>query len=130
MDVTGRASERSDAVRGTRRRGVVWTPIERRHRVGPTAVHVSARKAEPVRPMRTLLAAALGISALACNSSAPTSSSPTAYRAYPHGLLGSQCGTGNTAGAPGVGDAYFPNYGNGGYDVQHYDLDLRYAPGP
>lgn len=33
-----------------------------------------------------------------------------------------------TAGAPGAGDAYFPNAGNGGYDVQHYDLDVTYAP--
>ena len=33
-----------------------------------------------------------------------------------------------TAGAPGSGDAYFPYAGNGGYDVLHYDLDLRYAP--
>ena len=31
-------------------------------------------------------------------------------------------------GAPGSGDPYFPNAGNGGYDVLHYDLDLRYAP--
>jgi aminopeptidase N len=31
-------------------------------------------------------------------------------------------------GAPGVGDAYFPLAGNGGYDVQHYDLDIRYTP--
>jgi aminopeptidase N len=30
-------------------------------------------------------------------------------------------------GAPGVGDRLFPLLGNGGYDVQHYDLDLRYA---
>ncbi len=30
-------------------------------------------------------------------------------------------------GAPGVGDRLFPTLGNGGYDVQHYDLDLRYA---
>ena len=27
-------------------------------------------------------------------------------------------------GAPGVGDAYFPTYGNGGYDVRRYDLDI------
>lgn len=27
-------------------------------------------------------------------------------------------------GAPGVGDPYFPDLGNGGYDVQHYTLDL------
>ncbi|WP_204001866.1 M1 family metallopeptidase [Virgisporangium aurantiacum] len=31
-------------------------------------------------------------------------------------------------GAPGVGDAYFPLAGNGGYDVRHYDLDIRYTP--
>jgi len=33
-----------------------------------------------------------------------------------------------TAGASGVGDAYFPYAGNGGYDVQHYDLDITYTP--
>lgn len=31
-----------------------------------------------------------------------------------------------TSGASGVGDPYFANYGNGGYDVRHYDLDLTY----
>jgi aminopeptidase N len=31
-------------------------------------------------------------------------------------------------GAPGIGDPYYPTYGNGGYDVSHYDLDLRYTP--
>lgn len=31
-------------------------------------------------------------------------------------------------GAAGSGDPYFPYAGNGGYDVLHYDLDLRYAP--
>jgi aminopeptidase N len=31
-------------------------------------------------------------------------------------------------GAPGVGDTYFPDYGNGGYDVSHYDVRLRYYP--
>ncbi len=33
-----------------------------------------------------------------------------------------------TPGAPGIGDAYYPTYGNGGYDVAHYDLDVRYDP--
>ncbi|MGS0687799.1 M1 family metallopeptidase [Nakamurella sp. GG22] len=33
-----------------------------------------------------------------------------------------------TAGAPGVGDPYFPFAGNGGYDVKHYGLDLKYTP--
>jgi aminopeptidase N len=31
-------------------------------------------------------------------------------------------------GAPGAGDEYFPGYGNGGYDVSHYDLRLKYTP--
>jgi hypothetical protein len=31
-------------------------------------------------------------------------------------------------GAPGVGDPYFPLDGNGGYDVQHYLLDVKYTP--
>ena len=31
-------------------------------------------------------------------------------------------------GAPGLGDTFFPGAGNGGYDVGHYGLDLRYDP--
>ncbi|MDN5766953.1 MAG: M1 family metallopeptidase [Humibacillus sp.] len=31
-------------------------------------------------------------------------------------------------GAPGAGDPYFPDMGNGGYDVQHYDLHLAFHP--
>ena len=30
-------------------------------------------------------------------------------------------------GSPGAGDPFFPQAGNGGYDVRHYSLDLRYA---
>src|SRR3954454_3819278 len=33
-----------------------------------------------------------------------------------------------TPGAPGIGDPYFPLEGNGGYDVQHYDLSFSYDP--
>jgi aminopeptidase N len=32
------------------------------------------------------------------------------------------------AGAPGVGDRYYRTYGNGGYDVRRYDLDVVYNP--
>lgn len=32
------------------------------------------------------------------------------------------------AGAPGIGDSYYPASGNGGYDVSHYDLRLTYQP--
>lgn len=31
-------------------------------------------------------------------------------------------------GSSGLGDPFFPNAGNGGYDVGHYDLALRYRP--
>ncbi|MEV6299363.1 M1 family metallopeptidase [Actinoplanes sp. NPDC051861] len=31
-------------------------------------------------------------------------------------------------GADGAGDPYFPKYGNGGYDVAGYDLNLKYEP--
>ena len=30
------------------------------------------------------------------------------------------------AGSPGAGDPFFPNAGNGGYDVRHYSLELDY----
>jgi hypothetical protein len=33
-----------------------------------------------------------------------------------------------SAGAPGAGDPYFPLDGNGGYEVDHYGLDLTYDP--
>lgn len=31
-------------------------------------------------------------------------------------------------GAPGAGDPYFPDMGNGGYDVSHYDIKLAFSP--
>ena len=31
-------------------------------------------------------------------------------------------------GAPGIGDSLYPNFGNGGYDVQHYNLDITADP--
>ncbi len=34
----------------------------------------------------------------------------------------------NCVGAPGAGDSYFPEDGNGGYEVRHYGLDLTYDP--
>jgi aminopeptidase N len=45
-------------------------------------------------------------------------------------MLGSGAANAGAArpGAPGVGDGYFPLAGNGGYDVGHYALDIRYDP--
>ena len=31
-----------------------------------------------------------------------------------------------TPGASGIGDPYYPEYGNGGYDVGHYDIAVQY----
>src|SRR4051812_2058198 len=33
-----------------------------------------------------------------------------------------------TPGSAGLGDPMFPNAGNGGYDVQNYNLTLDYSP--
>jgi aminopeptidase N len=41
----------------------------------------------------------------------------------------SSAGADFVKGAPGAGDPFFPRAGNGGYDVRHYRLRLRYAPG-
>jgi aminopeptidase N len=35
---------------------------------------------------------------------------------------------GSGIGSAGLGDPYFPGYGNGGFDVGTYDLAIRYAP--
>ncbi|OIJ67940.1 M1 family metallopeptidase [Streptomyces mangrovisoli] len=33
-----------------------------------------------------------------------------------------------TPGADGIGDSYFPQLGNGGFDARHYDLSVAYDP--
>ncbi len=49
------------------------------------------------------------------------------------GLVGASNLTAHAApvfspGAPGAGDSYFPDMGNGGYDVSHYDIRLGFDP--
>ncbi|MFJ3672006.1 M1 family metallopeptidase [Streptomyces sp. NPDC090106] len=43
-------------------------------------------------------------------------------------LAGCDGGVRGTPGGAGVRDPYFPKAGNGGYDVEHYALDLDYVP--
>lgn len=43
-------------------------------------------------------------------------------------LLANVAGAAPAPGAPGVGDSYYPNAGNGGTDVVHYDIRLTYQP--
>lgn len=52
------------------------------------------------------------------------SSPPSAPAADPEGDPGVVTGDPAT----GLGDPYFPDAGNGGYDVAHYDLDLTWLP--
>jgi len=62
-------------------------------------------------------------SVVAATTTALTLSAPLAS-AHDHGR-----GKGHfTAGAPGVGDRYYPLAGNGGYDVRHYDITGTYDP--
>ena len=45
------------------------------------------------------------------------------------GTVGSAAGAQSfVPGSPGLGDPFFPNAGNGGYDVTHYSLTLGYEP--
>jgi aminopeptidase N len=43
-------------------------------------------------------------------------------------LLAGPASAAPAPGAPGIGDPYYPNAGNGGYDVSHYDIRLNYQP--
>lgn len=57
---------------------------------------------------------------------AVVTASPTATtQASP---IPSTTGIAGVGGSQGLGDPYYPAAGNGGYDVGHYDLDLRYEP--
>jgi aminopeptidase N len=71
-----------------------------------------------MRAGRVLVALAIAASTLLV---APAAGSP------PSGLA--SCGPDGSAGTLGVGDPYYPRFGNGGYDVRHYDLAIRYGPG-
>lgn len=68
----------------------------------------------PMRARRTALAgvAAAALTALAVSS--------------PIGLPAAQADAAPIDGAPSIGDSLFAGIGNGGYDVTHYDVKMRY----
>ena len=72
---------------------------------------------------RQVIAAAMVLLVAGCTSEKapekPTPGTPTPETRTP---------TVGKPGAAGIGDPYFPTYGNGGYDVGGYDLKLRYDP--
>jgi aminopeptidase N len=43
-------------------------------------------------------------------------------------LFAASTSVAQSPGSPGLGDPYFPLAGNGGYEVDHYDLGLSYSP--
>ncbi|TDD84896.1 M1 family peptidase [Actinomadura darangshiensis] len=63
------------------------------------------------RTPRTLAAVTLGVAATLAVTAAPAGAAARF-----------------TPGAPGAGDPYFPDMGNGGFDVAHYDIGLKYDP--
>ncbi|STD14593.1 Aminopeptidase N [Dermatophilus congolensis] len=75
------------------------------------------------RPIALSLAAALALSgsAMAAVSLPAMAQSSSAHTAVVPSRDGS-------VGSPGIGDSYFPDHGNGGYDVQHYDVNVSYEP--
>ena len=75
------------------------------------------------------LAACLVLLAVACSAPTATESTPVETTV---GIVVSTLPTTTTstaaatAGLPGIGDSMYPNLGNGGYDVEHYALDLQF----
>ena len=91
----------------------------RRHaRCGPDAVR--SRSGKRRRSERTVAHAALAmaLALAACTTSGPDSTST-------EGTTGGHIGT---TGAAGIGDPHYPMAGNGGYQVDSYDIDLFYDP--
>ncbi len=52
----------------------------------------------------------------------------TAMSAQAGAAAGPKWGPAPIYGAPGAGDSYYPEAGNGGYQVDHYDVSLSYDP--
>jgi aminopeptidase N len=73
---------------------------------------------QPQRVLPSTLIAALGFIATACLSN----SSPPDINA---GNAVAQASTRGQAGSPSLNDPIYPWMGNGGYDAQHYSIDLR-----
>lgn len=86
---------------------------------------------QPPEPARRHLSSRLvaTVLAFACVSGGVLAAAPA--HAHPdgngdHGDHGEIEGGGIEAGGRSTGDSLFPNVGNTGYDVEHYDIDLAY----
>jgi aminopeptidase N len=78
-----------------------------------------ARRAVPIRlACLTLAAVTVTACGTSVNRSGPSTPPPTSQRATTQG----------GAGADGVGDPYYPQDGNGGYDALDYHVSISYDP--
>ncbi|MFC7535022.1 M1 family metallopeptidase [Actinoplanes sp. GCM10030250] len=71
--------------------------------------------------MRRLLVALTATALTLAGSGVAAEATPARVSALPHRAA-------PAPGGPGVGDEYYPDYGNSGYDVSHYDIRVRYTP--
>src|SRR4051812_36839545 len=85
------------------------------------AVVVAALVVGAAAPVAAAPPDPVGPGGLAGSDTAAAAAAPPADAARPGGPAGS-------VGAPGVGDPFFPLAGNGGIDVQDYNLRLAYDP--
>ncbi|WP_233199955.1 M1 family metallopeptidase [Cryobacterium sp. N22] len=81
-----------------------------------------------LKKLKTAAVAGLSVFALVAPATVEISSTSETASSTTTQVPSGKGGPRYTPGAPGSGDAYFPYAGNGGYDVQDYDLALRYEP--
>ena len=62
------------------------------------------------------------------SSSPPSSSPPSPSPSGPSSAAADADGSDGTIGDVGIGDPYYPTSGNGGYQIDSYDIDLSYEP--
>ncbi|GAA2604457.1 M1 family metallopeptidase [Actinomadura fulvescens] len=86
-------------------------------------------KPAATRTVALLLTPALVAAALPTGTTGHDGERPAPAAAPATATVPARAGSeGFTAGSAGIGDSYFPNAGNGGYDVAHYAIKLRYMP--
>jgi aminopeptidase N len=71
-------------------------------------------------------AIALAAGTVACSDAEPDAAASTTTTTAPPTTTSAAPVPEGTPGQPGVGDPYYPSLGNGGYDVDHYTLELTW----
>ncbi len=94
------------------------------------------RQPLPLLVLFALVAAACTAGPAATTTTTATTATPTATTGSPStttttlapSTTPNASGVDDAVGSAGIGDEYYPTLGNGGYDVAHYDLEMRYTP--